>query len=82
MEGDLVPDIDMADVIAGNPAAQAAVEQVGERVAAMQQAMVSDDMQTIQQKMMEAMTRGDMAEYMRLAGEMQQMVMQGMFNNN
>ena len=81
MEGNLVPDIDLAEVIVGNPAAQAAVEQAGARVAAMQQAMSSDSMQALQQRMMEAMTRGDMAEYMRLAGEMQQMVMQGMFNN-
>lgn len=82
MEGELIPDIDLAEIVANNPAAQVAVEQAGARVAAMQQAIASEDMQHIQQKMMEAMSKGDMAEYMRLAGEMQQMVMQGMFNNN
>ena len=76
MEGDLTPDFE--DIIADNPAAQAAVEQAG---AAMQQALSSTDMQAVQQKMMEAMARGDMAEYMRLAGELQQAVMKGMFNN-
>ena len=81
MEGELVPDIDLEDVVAGNPAAQAAMEQAQAGVAAMQEAISSGDMQALQQKMMEAMTRGDMAEYMRLAGEMQQIVMKGMFNN-
>ena len=32
--------------------------------------------------MTEAMARGDMAEYMRLAGELQQKMMSGFFNNN
>lgn len=82
IEGELVPDIDLEDVTAGNPAAQAAVGMAQAGAAAVQQAMSSGDMQALQQKMMEAMSKGDMAEYMRLAGEMQQMVMKGMFNNN
>ena len=52
MEGELIPDIDLAEVLADNPAAQAAVEQAGARVAAMQQAVSSEDMQALQQRMM------------------------------
>lgn len=51
----------------------------------MQQKMVAamggDEIQELQRKMTEAMSRGDMAEYMRLAGELQQKMMSGFFNN-
>ena len=81
MEGDLIPDIDLEDIVKDNPAAQAAMEQASAGIAAAQQAMNGDEMQALQQRMMEAMSRGDMAEYMRIAGQMQQLVMKGMFNN-
>ena len=45
-------------------------------------AMGGGEIQELQQKMTEAMARGDMAEYMRLAGELQQKMMSGFFNNN
>ena len=47
----------------------------------MAEAMGGDEIQELQKKMTEAMTRGDMAEYMRLAGELQQKMMSGFFNN-
>ena len=69
----------------GNPMAQQMMEQAQAQAAAMQQKMVAamggDEIQELQRKMTEAMSRGDMAEYMRLAGELQQKMMSGLFNN-
>jgi len=69
----------------GNPMAQQMMEQAQAQAAAMQQKMVAamggDEIQELQRKMTEAMSRGDMAEYMRLAGELQQKMMSGFFNN-
>lgn len=65
--------------------AQQMMEQAAASANAMQQkmaeAMGGNEVQALQQKMVEAMNRGDMAEYMRLAGELQQKMMSGLFNN-
>ena len=65
--------------------AKSTMEQAQAQAQAMQQkmaeAMGGDEIQELQKKMTEAMTRGDMAEYMRLAGELQQKMMSGFFNN-
>ena len=42
--------------------------------------MAGGDVAELQQKMTEAMARGDMAEYARLAGELQQKMMQNLFS--
>lgn len=61
------------------------MEQAAAAANAMQQkmaeAMSGDEFQELQKKMTEAMGHGDMAEYMRLAGELQQKMMKGFFNN-
>lgn len=68
-----------------NPMAKQMMEQAQATANAMQEkmaeAMGGDEIQELQKKMTEAMTRGDMAEYMRLAGELQQKMMSGFFNN-
>ena len=60
------------------------MEQASATAAAMQEKMTetmgSEDIQAIQKKMAEAMEHGNMAEYMKLAGELQQKMMGGMFN--
>lgn len=73
MEGEIpvsVPDIDPARIAAA----------AGEMQRKIAETVASDGLQEIQQRMAEAMGRGDMAEYMRLANEMQQKVLGGMFN--
>lgn len=59
------------------------MEQAASAAQAMQQKMAEkmsgNDIAELQQKMVEAMTRGDIAEYTRLAGELQQKVMSGLF---
>ena len=88
MEGEIEEDDDegfFAGAMEGNPMAQQMMEQAQAQAQAMQQkmaaAMGGDEIQELQRKMTEAMTRGDMAEYMRLAGELQQKMMSGLFNN-
>ena len=88
MEGEIEEEDDegfFSGVMEGNPMAQQMMEQAQAQAAAMQQkmaaAMGGDEIQELQRKMTEAMTRGDMAEYMRLAGELQQKMMSGFFNN-
>ena len=87
MEGEIEED-DEAGFFSGamdNPMAKQMMEQAAASANAMQQkmaeAMGGDEVQALQQKMVEAMNRGDMAEYMRLAGELQQKMMSGLFNN-
>lgn len=87
MEGEIEED-DEAGFFSGamdNPMAKQMMEQAAASANAMQQkmaeAMGGDEIQALQQKMVEAMNRGDMAEYMRLAGELQQKMMSGLFNN-
>ena len=46
----------------------------------MMEKMSGSDIAELQQKMTEAMARGDMQEYMRLAGELQQKMMNNLFN--
>ena len=89
MEGEIDEDDDegfFSGVMEGNPMAQQMMEQAQAQAQAMQQkmaaAMGGGEIQELQQKMTEAMARGDMAEYMRLAGELQQKMMSGFFNNN
>lgn len=69
---------------ADNPIAGRMMEQAVGAAQAMQQKitekMSGSDIVELQQKMVEAMTRGDMAEYTRLAGELQQKMMNGLFN--
>ncbi len=88
MDGEIEEDDDpgfFSGVMEGNPMAQQMMEQAQAQAQAMQQkmaeAMGGDEIQELQKKMTEAMTRGDMAEYMRLAGELQQKMMSGFFNN-
>lgn len=88
MEGEIDEDDEgfFSGVMEGNPMAQQMMEQAQAQAQAMQQkmaaAMGGGEIQELQQKMTEAMARGDMAEYMRLAGELQQKMMSGFFNNN
>jgi hypothetical protein len=83
MEGELEPDYNIFD-ITDNPVAKQMMEQASSTAAAIQEKMTetmgTEDIQAIQKKMVEAMERGDMAEYMKLAGELQQKMMSGMFN--
>lgn len=83
MEGELEPDYGMFDVV-DNPIAKQMMQQASATAAAMQEKMAEtmggEDIQAIQRKMAEAIERGDMAEYMKLAGELQQKLMGGMFN--
>lgn len=88
MDGEIEEDDDdgfFSGVMDGNPMAQQMMEQAQAQAQAMQQKMAEtmsgNEIQELQQKMTEAMTRGDMAEYMRLAGELQQKMMSGFFNN-
>lgn len=81
MEGDLSGSAFYS--CADNPIAGQMMEQAASAAQAMQQKMAEkmsgNDIAELQQKMVEAMTRGDMAEYTRLAGELQQKVMSGLF---
>lgn len=83
MEGELEPDYGVFDAM-DNPIAKQMMEQASATAAAMQEKMTetmgSEDIQAIQKKMAEAMEHGNMAEYMKLAGELQQKMMGGMFN--
>ena len=85
MEGEIDEDDDegfFSGVMEGNPMAQQMMEQAQAMQQKMAAAMGGGEIQELQQKMTEAMARGDMAEYMRLAGELQQKMMSGFFNNN
>lgn len=81
MEGDLSGSAFYS--CADNPIAGQMMEQAASAAQAMQQKMAEkmsgNDIAELQQKIVEAMTRGDMAEYTRLAGELQQKVMSGLF---
>lgn len=83
MEGELEPEFD-AFGAADSDVARQMMEQASATAAAMQgkmaEAMGTEEIQAIQKKMTEAMQRGDMAEYMKLAGELQQKMMGGLFN--
>ncbi len=67
----------------GSPAASQMTGQAAAAAQAMQQKMAEKmngaDIAGLQQKMSEAMARGDMAEYARLAGELQQKMMSDLF---
>ncbi len=67
-----------------NDAAAQMMQQASAAAAEMQKKMMEkmsgSDIAELQQKMTEAMARGDMQEYMRLAGELQQKMMNNLFN--
>lgn len=72
MEGDLDPEDELPDLSA---AAAEAVQQM-QQAAAAAQSQVAELQQRMQQQMQEAIARGDMAEYMRLATEFQMKMME------
>lgn len=72
MEGDLDPEDELPDLSA---AAAEAVQQM-QQAAAAAQSQVAELQQRMQQQMQEAVARGDMAEYMRLATEFQMKMME------
>ena len=84
MEGNIMPQMPAEGLLAGNPNAQQMLQQAAAAAANMQkkmaEAMAGGDVAELQQKMTEAMARGDMAEYARLAGELQQKMMQNLFS--
>lgn len=85
MDGNLDSGLDfIPQAGAGNEAAQQLVEQAAQAAQAMQQKMqekmAGGDIAELQQKMTEAMARGDMQEYVRLAGELQQKMMNNLFS--
>lgn len=72
MEGDLDPE----DELPGLSAAAAEAVQQMQQAAAAAQSQVAELQQRMQQQMQEAVARGDMAEYMRLATEFQMKMME------
>lgn len=83
MDGDLTSGMAVSIDSDENGMAKNLMEQATAAASAMQQKMVEamggDDIVALQQKMAEAMSRGDMAEYARLAGELQQKMMSNLF---
>ena len=72
MEGELDADDDGGDALAGLSEAMAGAAEQMQQLASSMESQVAE----MQTKMQEAMMRGDMAEYMRLATEFQQKMME------